>query len=141
MPLWDEFLLMENIVCPCGGGLYQDCCLPLHQNAENIVTAEQLMRSRYSAYVLKMVDYLVATTHSDKQEKSLKYDIEAWIDQPQWQNLEIVSTRFGGVEDKLGWVEFKAHFILNGEKQVLHEKSRFKRDYGQWRYYDGKIFA
>ena len=99
------------------------------------------MRSRYSAYVLQLVDYLVATTHPDQQEHSLKYDIEAWIDQPQWQNLEIVSTRFGGEGDKLGWVEFKAHFILNGEKQVLHEKSRFKRYHREWCYYDGKIFA
>lgn len=132
---------MTMQACPCGNGIYAECCEPIHQDPANANEAQQLMRSRYSAYVLKLVDYLVETTHPDQQDKNLKYDIEAWIDQPQWINLEIISTRFGLVSDKLGWVEFKAHFMLNGSQQVLHEKSRFKRFNGEWKYYDGKLFT
>jgi len=38
--------------CPCGSGTaYAACCEPMHQGAPAL-TAEALMRSRYSAFVL-----------------------------------------------------------------------------------------
>ena len=47
--------------CPCGGGSYGRCCAPMHRGERQAPTAEQLMRSRYSAFVRGEVDYLLAT--------------------------------------------------------------------------------
>ena len=47
--------------CPCGGGVYRDCCGPLHRGDQRAQTAEQLMRSRYSAFVREELDYLLVT--------------------------------------------------------------------------------
>ena len=52
---------MDRSPCPCGGGLYIHCCAPLHRYDRRAATAEQLMRSRYSAFVRGEVDYLMAT--------------------------------------------------------------------------------
>ena len=51
---------MQN-PCPCGGFLYSSCCAPLHRGECQAATAEQLMRSRYSAYALGEVEYLLQT--------------------------------------------------------------------------------
>jgi len=48
--------------CPCGSGIaLDDCCGKWHQG-QPAPSAERLMRSRYSAYTLGLIDYLVATT-------------------------------------------------------------------------------
>ena len=48
--------------CPCGSGDTLDhCCGPLHRGERKAATAEALMRSRYSAYALGKLDYLIAT--------------------------------------------------------------------------------
>ena len=47
--------------CPCGGGEYSRCCGPLHRQERRAETAEQLMRSRYSAFAKGEVDYLLHT--------------------------------------------------------------------------------
>ena len=59
--------------CPCGSGrAYAACCGRLHSGAENAASAETLMRSRYSAYVLKLEDYLLATWHPDTRPRQLE---------------------------------------------------------------------
>ena len=56
--------------CPCGSSLvYGSCCGPLHWATTRAETAEQLMRSRYTAFVLGDVDYLIAT-HLDPEAPS-----------------------------------------------------------------------
>jgi SEC-C motif-containing protein len=49
--------------CPCGSSNYAQCCKPYHDGAA-APTAEALMRSRYSAYVLGLMDYVYATWHA-----------------------------------------------------------------------------
>lgn len=101
-------------------------------------TAEQLMRSRYTAFFFRLVDYLVATTHPDKREKKLAHNLDQTIWDPRWRKLEIVQKSKGGKDDKTGKVEFIATFSLDGETHQLHEKSRFRRFKGKWMYVDGK---
>ena len=49
--------------CPCGGGrTYASCCGAWHAGTP-APSAEALMRSRYSAYVFGLEDYLLATWH------------------------------------------------------------------------------
>ena len=101
-------------------------------------TAEQLMRSRYTAYFFRLVHYLMDTTHPDTKVPRLKLDLENTVHQANWSNLEIIATAKGSKEDKIGKVEFVANYFVDGEPFELHEVSRFKRFKGRWKYLDGK---
>ncbi|MCF6765044.1 hypothetical protein L3V82_04590 [Thiotrichales bacterium 19S3-7] len=127
-------------VCPCNSQVeYDQCCKIAHDNHQRVETAEQLMRSRYSAYVLKLIEYIVETTHPQSRSKSLYLDVAQWIEKPNWQALEIISKRFGEKGDKLGFVEFKATYLLDGELRSMHENSKFKKYSNKWYYFDGKL--
>lgn len=97
------------------------------------------MRSRYAAYALQLTDYLLKTTHPKSRANDLRQQIEASYQTTQWLGLSIGRTQQGGVEDKVGKVEFVAHFSADEQNQVLHERSRFSRYEGQWVYLDGEF--
>ena len=129
----------EESLCPCKSRLsYAQCCLPFHQGKAKPETAEQLMRSRYSAYFFRLVDYLVETTHPDTREPGLKRSLEKIIYQANWRYLNILGVAQVGIDDKRGKVEFVAEYFVDGEPYELHEMSRFKRYKGAWKYLDGK---
>lgn len=96
------------------------------------------MRSRYSAYFFRRVEYLVDTTHPDTKPADLKQQLETTIYDVNWSDLEIVGTAKGQKEDKIGKVEFIATYYVEDEAHELHELSRFKRFKGRWKYLDGK---
>ena len=96
------------------------------------------MRSRFSAYFFRLVDYLVETTHPDSREPDLKRDLEKMIHQVNWSFLTVVDVSKGGKDDKVGKVEFVANYYVDGEPQELHERSRFRRFKGAWKYVDDK---
>lgn len=63
--------------CPCLSGLtYDDCCGRLHSGAGTAQTAEQLMRSRYSAFAVSDADYLRTTWHSSTRPADLALDAD-----------------------------------------------------------------
>jgi SEC-C motif-containing protein len=110
--------------------------MPYHHSHAKPASAEQLMRSRYSAYFFRLTGYLVETTHPDTRKPGLRKELEKMVHQVNWANLTIVATAKGGREDKTGKVEFIANYFVNGEPQELHEVSRFKRHKGDWKYLD-----
>ena len=129
----------EESLCPCKSReSYAKCCMPYHYGRAAPETAEQLMRSRYSAYFFRLTAYLVATTHPDKREPDLKAKLEETIHEVNWQFLTIVSSSKGTKDDKVGKVEFIADYFVAEEPQKLHERSRFKRYKGRWKYLDAK---
>jgi len=99
------------------------------------VTAEMLMRSRYSAFVLKLDDYLLQTWHPSTRPAQLSLN----DDSTEWIKLEILKHQHGAPGDSRGKVEFKAHYRLGANCSCLHEISRFCREDGKWLYLDGKI--
>ncbi|WP_018682945.1 YchJ family protein [Actinokineospora enzanensis] len=126
--------------CPCGTGLpYDDCCGRAHAGTP-APTAEALMRSRYSAFALGDVDYLLRSWHPDTRPGELVLDPDQ-----RWVRLEIVETTGGGLLHANGTVEFNAHYRHSahdghrGHPGVLHERSRFTRDGGRWVYLDGQV--
>ena len=123
--------------CPCGNPVgYTECCGPLHDGATVAASAEQLMRSRYSAYVLRREDYLLASWHADTRPASLR--LAAQQPAPSWLGLEI--RRHETVDDDHATVEFVARYRLGGGRaQRQHETSRFVREYGCWYYLDGEL--
>ena len=126
-------------LCPCKSReTYAACCQPFHLGRAKPATAEQLMRSRYSAYFFRLVDYLVATTHPDSRARDLKARIEETIHDVNWRFLTILGSSKGGPDDKVGKVEFIAEYFEGDQARELHERSRFKRYQGAWKYLDGK---
>lgn len=129
----------DDSLCPCKSrATYAECCLPYTSGKAKPETAEQLMRSRYCAYFFRLTDYLVSTTHPDKREPNLKAELEKTIHEVNWSFLNIIGTSKGGKDDKVGKVEFVADYYWNDEPQQLHERSRFRRHKGAWKYVDDK---
>ncbi|KPA11075.1 SEC-C motif domain protein [Candidatus Magnetomorum sp. HK-1] len=124
--------------CPCGSKKqYDECCLPIINGEEKAKTAEQLMRSRYSAHSKHEIDYIFNSTHPDKRKDFDRKSIQKWVTNSDWLGLEIKETIDGSVDDKKGMVEFIAHFKLKNITQIMHEKSNFEKFEDNWFYVDG----
>ncbi|MCV7067767.1 YchJ family protein [Mycolicibacterium farcinogenes] len=122
--------------CPCGTGhAYADCCGPLHAGTRPAATAVALMRSRFSAFAVGDADYLLISWHPDTRPADLSLD-ETIV----WRRLQIVDTDAGGEDDPTGVVEFRAQYVHGGTRHILHERSRFERVKGRWRYLDGDLY-
>lgn len=117
--------------CPCGSTKnFYDCCEPLLRDHAIAQTPIVLMRSRYTAYVLKNVGYLLQTWAPLTRPAPFDLDHE----QITWLGLTIHGDR---VDDNSGEVRFSAEFIEGDERCTMHENSRFVRQHGLWYYQDG----
>lgn len=107
--------------------------MPIHEG-ENAETAEALMRSRYSAFVLQLESHLMRTWHARTRPESPLIAPDT-----AWKRLEVLETVDGGVDDEEGIVEFRAHGVQDGEAFVMQERSRFVRRASRWVYLDGEV--
>jgi len=127
-----------NNYCPCGNNKnYQDCCEPLIMGTKVAETAEQLMRSRYTAFTLAKINYIMKTHHSSSRPLKERNNMLKWMNNTEWLGLVVVKTEAGQVKDSSGTVEFRAIYLEDGQTQVIHEKSLFERENGQWVYISG----
>ena len=118
--------------CPCLSGLpYPECCGPFHDGTA-APTAERLMRSRYSAYALGLVQYLLDTWHPRTRPTELLLDADI-----HWYRLDILARSRGGMLDTEGTVDFEAFYRSGAHRGSQHENSRFLRESGRWFYVDG----
>lgn len=123
-------------LCPCGSGIdYLQCCGTYLNGDTHAPTAEALMRSRYTAYVLANEAYLLTTWHRSTRPASLSLN-ESQPD--QWLGLKILRSE-GGPDNQQGSVEFIARYKVNGKAGRLHELSEFVREAGQWFYVKGTL--
>jgi SEC-C motif-containing protein len=103
-------------------------------------TAEQLMRSRYTAHVVVACDYLKQSSHESLLGDFDEAEVKAWAKQNKWQKLEIVAHTNGQTTDEIGTVEFKAYY--KGVDNILklhHENSNFVKMNQQWQYHSGTV--
>lgn len=129
--------MSDSSLCLCGSHLASErCCALLHSGAKSAATAEELMRSRFTAYAQHNEAYLLATWDSSKRPDNIDFSKE---DNVEWKRLEIIGTKKGGEKDVKGIVEFKAFYQMNGEEYAMHEISRFVRKDGKWFYLDGMV--
>ncbi|MFD5426019.1 YchJ family protein [Streptomyces sp. NPDC127084] len=119
--------------CPCGlAASYAACCGRFHSGQATAPTAELLMRSRYSAFVVRDEPYLLRTWHPTTRPASVEFDQEM-----RWSGLEILETADGSMFHSTGSVTFTAHYTHGGAPGALRERSRFERRDGDWVYVDG----
>ena len=131
-PLWKPGTA-DNVpmgfTCPCGlGDDYDACCGRLHAGAPAL-TAESLMRSRYSAFAVGDAAYLLRTWHPSTRPKTLTLDPAI-----QWTRLAVLETHDGGLFDAAGTVRFRAVYVQDGRRGVMDETSRFARQGKLWTY-------
>ena len=125
---------MPATPCHCGNSAtFSECCGLFIGGGSVPATAEQLMRSRYSAFVERNESYLLATWHPDTRPSRVRFDQDQC-----WLGLRIKSTERGGEGDEFGKVEFVARFKIHGKGHRLHEISRFEKIDGGWYYVDGE---
>lgn len=124
----------------CSGKKFASCCEPFLTGIAKPLTAEELMRSRYSAYVTVNIEYLLKTTHPSTRKFHDAESIKTWAESNNWQKLEIISTEKGTAKDKQGIVEFKAYYFdSNSNPQIHHEVSNFQKELSKWFFVDGFI--
>jgi len=128
--------------CPCGSALALSACCAVFHAGKAAPTAEALMRSRYTAYLLGLHDYIHQTWHPDSRP-SLE---ELGGTGLQWFHLEIVACKQGKPTDDAGEVHFIACYMSSNKGglvkgKALEENSRFIRQDGQWFYVDGDCQA
>ncbi len=124
--------------CPCGRNrLYSVCCGPLLLRTRQAATAEQLMRSRYTAFYIGDVDYLVDTLHPSQRKPEDRAALQSTIGRQAWLGLHVIDTRRGGRTDDIGYVEFAAYYG-GAEQGQIHERSKFVKEEGQWFYWGGE---
>jgi len=119
-------------LCPCGATDYAACCGRYHSGAP-APDAAALMRSRYSAYVLGLEAYLLATWQPGTRPVAL--DLAA--DNAKWLGLEL--KKYTPESADRATVEFVARYKIDGRAHRLHEISRFVREEGKWFYVDGEF--
>jgi len=125
-------------VCPCQVSsktpvLFSNCCQQYIKGSKFPDTAEQLMRSRYSAYVVEDKDYLLSSWHLSTRPDQIDFDTNS-----KWLGLKIISCSEGKIDDQDGWVKFIARFKIAGKAQRLEEHSYFTRVSGHWQYLSAK---
>lgn len=123
---------MASTSCPCGDGDYAVCCSRYHQQL-NAPDATSLMRSRYSAYVLKLEEYLLVTWHPSTRPAALNLA----ADQTKWLALEV--KRHISESASRATVEFIARYKIAGKAHRLHEVSQFVFEQNKWLYLNGEF--
>ncbi len=132
------------MLCPCKShATYDQCCKPFHDHKSTPQTPEQLMRSRYSAYALSKIDYIIETT--DKGGPQYDPDLSAWKSSiahfsqtTAFQNLTILEN--APIDETTATVTFHATLrSIRGEDLSYTEKSLFKKKKGRWLYHSRVI--
>jgi len=119
------------MICPCcSEKAFSECCEPFILEERLPQIPEELMRSRYTAYTLADVEYLIKTTHPKMRKYYSAKSMKAWAENSKWLKLEVLSA--SGVN-----VHFKAYFEEAGKLQVHEEFSTFKQENGRWYFVEG----
>lgn len=121
--------------CPCcSGRSFALCCGPLLEG-QPASSAEALMRSRYTAFCLNNIEYLLCTMAEERREGFDSAEVEAWNAQTRWTGLEVLDVSTMG---ELGIVRFRTSFFRNGRAHSISERSVFSLRDGRWYYVAGE---
>lgn len=124
--------------CPCCSGReYNACCEPFISGAASAETAEQLLRSRYSAHAVGAVDYIIATNHEATRDTIDREATAKWASESTWMGLDIKRVAGGAAGDAEGQIEFVASYRdARGRVQKHHELALFEKNGESWFFKD-----
>lgn len=126
---------MTDEICPCGSGMrFVICCSPYLEAKAIPKTAEALMRSRYTAYVCRNIDYLKETLWPKYQAGFDMAATAGWAAENHWTGLTILDKANGSEGDRDGTVLFEAKYLSSGKLNTHRELSRFRKKAGRWYY-------
>ncbi len=121
--------------CACGSNKeYSECCGPLIAGVKIAATPEELMRSRYVAYVEKNIDYVLKTTHPETVGELKRDELQEWADNTVWDRLQINSS-----DTATGVVDFVAYYRESDTVVSHHELAQFKQVEDKWYFYDAQF--
>ncbi|MES2821548.1 MAG: YchJ family protein [Pseudomonadota bacterium] len=123
-------------LCPCGSGSALALCCARYHTGDQPPSAEALMRSRYSAYVLGLVDYLIDTTLPAQQAGLDRAAIEAWSRGSTWLGLLVDTHESFAGHPEHARVGFTVHWHDGDHAQQHHEHSAFVRSGERWYFID-----
>lgn len=150
--------------CFCGMPRnYAECCGAIIDAKRLAVSAEELMRARYSSYVNGRIDFLERSQSFLSDTDFNPVESQKWSANSTWIRLEIIKLENGHYDESEGIVEFKAIFkfkesylpelvedintLSNENREYLlseqchHERARFVKEHGAWKYQDGTIIG
>jgi SEC-C motif domain protein len=131
---------MSENPCPCCSGReLEKCCGPLLDGLRKAATAEELLRARYSAFVLARIDYVRTTRHPRSSAEFDEESARGWASGSEWHGLEISKIEGGGTGDAQGAIDFTATYTEkeSGERRRHEEHALFVRHEGEWLFVDG----
>lgn len=116
--------------CPCNSNkTYESCCKIAHDDIFKVTSPEQLMRSRYSAFVLANMKYLhLSHAANTRPSKAEHVEIHNWTKSIQWLKLEVL-------QSTADTIHFKAFYMENSKVQFIEENSKFIKENKHWVYY------
>ncbi len=126
---------LNEMACPCGSNRgFTQCCEAFIQGNAAPERAEQLMRSRFTAYAIGEIDYL-RDSLLPREQKTFDYAaVAAWAAANHWTRLEIHHCDKGEAGDLRGYVLFTAHYLSMGQLHAHRELSLFRKKSGRWYY-------
>jgi SEC-C motif-containing protein len=128
--------------CPCcSGRSYELCCEPLLLGQTRALTAEAVMRARYTAYTLAEIDYLYQTSGPRVRREFDAESSRKWAQSAEWKGFAIRQAEGGGEQDASAVIEFVAQYQIDKTDFEHHEIAEFGRVDGEWRFIDGKVVS
>ncbi len=122
--------------CPCGSNLsFEKCCGPII-DGEPAPTAQALMRSRYTAYVVGALDHVANTHAAEVRDDFNRPEAERLSRSCIFQGLEIRKATEDGDNAQL---DFVLRFKRDGKDMIQVELADFRRENGRWLYAGGKL--
>lgn len=130
----------------CSSKPFQACCEPFIKGDKTPVTAEQLMRSRFSAYATAQYAYILDTYTQEKQQGLSVDDLAQSAQGAKWFALQVHDAQSEESAEPntsatlhSDTVEFTAFYFEDKKMYQLHETSNFRVENGAWRYHDGTL--
>ena len=122
-----------NDKCPCGSNIkYKKCCQVFHKG-KIASTSLELMKSRYCAYVLKDVKYIIKTTDINNPDytpdkQSWENDLNEFCINSDFKSLKILE--FVDSDD-ISYVKFYVELYINNLNNSFTEN--------RWLYLNGEF--
>jgi SEC-C motif domain protein len=138
-PSWYGSAMTTKLCSCCSGKEHAQCCGPLLEGKRKAETAEELLRSRYTAFTLGDVAYIRRTRHPRSSTAFDEEAVRSWAEGSEWHGLSISKVDRGGAHDDQGVIDFVATYTEKdgGKRHEHEEKASFVRHDGAWMFVDG----